>query len=458
MKPLILSLLLSVSFLQTKSQAPLIITKYSEPLSVYNFTKSLLPSQGDNAFKQLFLQSKYNTKQYQNLIAALDTLRIEYSYQFTEYPYGSKVPGMTTGLLKKNLIAANDLENFKLRSVGLIPNKNLIQFTQTLQAFTPVYNSLIYEPNKIKFEQQLATIQGYVKDKDLAAYFMKGAKFYGTEWDNSIPLEIVLHPLPNSQGFTAEAFYNVGVSAIQTNLKDYNVLLSVMMHEIFHIQFDEQPLDTKLKLESWFFQNPGTSNKYAYLLLNEALATAIGNGYVFEQLSGSLDKGEWYNWTYINQLAKEIYPLVQSYLKEGKNIDQTFVDNYIKIYEQNHPNWYKELNHTMTYRNMLSQHQSDFQVVSKLYPYCSIFEAEDQISEGSLEKIKATPLTKIILVSKDNSATLSLIKKQFPELKDWKYDSKKEFTFSKFLEDHTWLFVINQINSSTESLIKQLQP
>lgn len=457
MKPLILSLLLTVLFLQSGAQAPMIISKYSEPLAVYNFTKSLLPSQGDNTFKQLFVQSKYNTKQYQDLIAAMDTLRIEYSYQFTEYPYGSKVPGMTTGLLKKNLIAANDLENFKLRSVGLIPNKNLVQFTQILEAFRPVYNGLIYQPNKAQFEQQLATIQGYVKDKNLAAYFMMGAKFYGTEWDASIPLEIVLHPLPNSQGFTAEAFYNVGVSAIQTDLKNYNVLLSVMMHEIFHIQIDEQPIETKVKLENCFFSNPSTSNKYAYLLLNEVLATAIGNGFVFEQLNGSLDKGEWYNWPYINQLAKEIYPMVQSYLKEGKSIDKAFVDSYIKSYEQNHPNWFKELDHTMTYRNMLSQHQSDFQVVSKLYPYCSIFEAEDQISEGSIEKIKTTPLTKIILVSKDNSATLSLIKKQFPELKDWKYDVKNEFTYAKFLSDHTWLYIINQINSSTEFLMKQLK-
>lgn len=453
---LIFLLLFSLS-IQADAQAPMIITKYSEPLSVYNFTKSLLPSQGENVFKNLFTQSNYNTKKYQDLIAALDTLRIEYSYQFTEYPYGSKVPGMTTGLLKKNLIAANSLESFKLSSVGLIPNKNLVQFTQILQAFTPVYNSLIYEPNKAQFEQQLATIQGFVKDKNLAGFFMTGAKFYGTEWDSSIPLEIVLHPLPNSNGFTAEAFYNIGVSAIQTNLKDYNVLLSVMMHEIFHIQIDEQPLETKIKLESWFFQNPSSSNKYAYLLLNEALATAIGNGFVFEQLSGILDKGEWYNWPYINQLAKEIYPLVQTYLKEGKSIDQAFVDNYIKIYEQNHPNWFKELNHTMTYRNMLSQTQSDFRVVSKLYPYCSIFEAEDQISEGTIEKIKATPLTKIILVSKDHPTTLALIKKQFPELKDWKYDSKKEFTISKFLDDHTWLYVINQTHSSTESLMKQLK-
>jgi hypothetical protein len=453
---LIFLILFSLS-IQADAQAPMIITKYSEHLSVYNFTKSLVPSQGENVFKKIFTQSNYNTKKYQDLIAALDTLRIEYSYQFTEYPYGSKVPGMTTGLLKKNLIAANSLESFKLSSVGLIPNKNLVQFTQILQAFTPVYKSLIYEPNKAQFEQQLATIQGFVKDKNLAGFFMAGAKFYGTQWDNSIPLEIVLHPLPNSEGFTAEAFYNIGVSAIQTNLKDYNVLLSVMMHEIFHIQFDEEPLETKFKLESWFFQNPSTSNKYAYLLLNEALATAIGNGYVFEQLSGSLDKGEWYNWPYINQLAKEIYPLVQTYLKEGKSIDQAFVDNYIKIYEQNHPNWFKELNHTMTYRNMLTEHQSDFQVLSKLYPYCSIFEAEDQISEGTIEKIKATPLTKIILVSKDHPTKLALIKKRFPELKDWKYDSKKEFTISKFLDDHTWLYVINQTHSSTESLMKQLK-
>jgi hypothetical protein len=458
MKFVLTIIIVSVFSLNAKAQNPSISTKYSEPLAVYLFTKSLQSYQGDNAFKKAFTQSSFNTKKYQDLIAQLDTLSTDYSYQYLEYPYGTKVPGMTSGLLKKNLIAADNLDAFMIRSVGIIPNKNLVQLTHILKEFIPVYRVLVYEPNQIKFEEQLVNIKNFVQEKQLVSYFKKGSQFYKSEWDNAIPLEIVFYPLPNSQGFTAEAFYNIGVSAIQTDLKNYDILLSVMLHEIFHIQFDEQPIEIKNSIQSWFLQNPSKCSNYAYLLLNEVLATAIGNGYVYEQLHGNLDKGEWYNLPYINQLAKEVYPLIATYLKEGKSIDKDFVDNYIKAYEEKHANWINELEHTMSYRFILSHQQSDFNVFRQLYPYCSIMEAEDQITEGSIEKMKAAPLTKVIIVSKNNKSDLALIKKMFPELKNWNYNATKEFSYAQFLNDKSQLYIINQISSSTETLIKQLKP
>jgi len=130
----------------------------------------------------------------------------------------------------------------------------------------------------------------------------------------------------------------------------------------------------KNKLEADFKQNPSKSSIYAYLLLNEVLATALGNGYVFENLNGKLDTTEWYNWQYINLMAKQIYPTVLEYIKQKKPIDKKFIDTYIKLYEQNYPNWINELDHTMTYRYILSNNQSDFNTFRQLYSYCSISE------------------------------------------------------------------------------------
>jgi hypothetical protein len=66
--------------------------------------------------------------------------------------------------------------------------------------------------------------------------------------------------------------------------------------------------------------------------MNEVLATALGNGYVYEQLDGKIDDGDWYNRKYISLMAKQIYPLVTEYINE-KKIDRSFIDNYIKQYE-----------------------------------------------------------------------------------------------------------------------------
>ncbi|OYY24190.1 MAG: hypothetical protein B7Y69_02845, partial [Sphingobacteriia bacterium 35-40-8] len=118
MKFVLTIIIVSVFSLNAKAQNPSISTKYSEPLAVYLFTKSLQSYQGENAFKKTFTQSSFNTKKFQDLIAQLDTLSTDYSYQYLEYPYGTKVPGMTSGLLKKNLIAADNLDAFMIRSVG----------------------------------------------------------------------------------------------------------------------------------------------------------------------------------------------------------------------------------------------------------------------------------------------------------------------------------------------------
>jgi len=458
MNKILLTITLSLVTLLGWAQQPTFTIRYSEPLAVYVFAKNLTVNYGENPFKKRYTQSAYNTEQYNDLIAQLDTLSIEYTYSFSEYPYGSKVPGMTEGLLKKNMIASTTITEFKLRSVGLIPNSSLNQLARILTAFTPIYNELIYTPNKTAFENQLATITTYVTSNNISDYFETGLTFYHSEWDNSIPFEMAFYPLPNSKGFTAEAFYNNAVSAIQTDLKDHTILISVMLHEIFHILYDEQPLAVKKELEIYFNQHPSNCSTYAYLLLNEVLATALGNGYVFEQLNGKPDADEWYNWPYINLMAKQIYPTVLTYIQEKKPIDQQFVDTYIQLYEASYSHWINELDHTLTYRALLSDNSSDFDVFQQAYSYCSVSEFQNPINKENLEQLKSTPLTKVIIVSTNNKAKLALIKETFPELKKWSYHADKEFSHTQFLADKTQLYIINQLKSPTDVLLKLLEP
>lgn len=311
---LFLSLFLIVS--TTRGQQPVFNIKYSEHLAVYMFVKQLGANYGDNPFKTSFKNSKYHTPRYLELIARLDSIKTYYSYEFNDFPYGSKVPGVVENLLRKNLIAAHSWQDFKSRSVGLITNADLIQLTHILTEFTPVYKELIYLPNQQKFESQLANISNFVKTKNITSFFEEGMKFYNTFWDTSIPFEMVFYPLPDSDGFMAEAFYNNSVCPIATNLEDYNLLLSIMLHEIFHILYNEQSLKTKLDIDYYFNNHPSAHSQYAYLLLNEILATGLANGYVYAQLNGKEDAEDWYFFPYINLMAKKMYPTIVSYVKE----------------------------------------------------------------------------------------------------------------------------------------------
>ena len=458
MKHKILSVVFFFAFITGSfAQGPAFHIKYSEQLAVFVFVQNLSDNTPDNPFKTEFKLSKYNTAYYKGLIAEFDTLAIDYTYQFPEYPYGSKLPGMTVELIKKNLISTDNLSEFKSRTAGLVPNGPLLRLAYILSEFTPVYNELIYTPNKKQFESQLAGLISYSAREDISKYFATGLIFYRSEWDSSIPFEIAFYPLPNSKGFTAQAFYNNFISAIQTDMTDYQSLFSVMMHEIFHILYDEQPLGFKNELNRFFKDNPSQNSTYAYLLLNEALATAMGNGYVFEKLDGKPDPNDWYNAKYINLMAKQVYPLVIKYIDQKKPFDKTFVNEYIKIYDREFPGWINEMDNLMTYRYMLSEKFSDFNTLRQLYRRRSLSEEDDKITERSIDKMMETPITKIIIVSKDNDAKLSMIARKFPELKKWKYRAQEEFEYTTLLNDKTRLFIINQKNTPLETLIKNIK-
>ena len=83
-----------------------------------------------------------------------------------------------------------------------------------------------------------------------------------------------------------------------------------------------------------------------------------------------------------------------------------------------------------------------FNILDQKFPYRPMTQHEEGISESSIEKMaKAPPITKVILISKDNRRKLQLIKEGFAELKDWKPKSKTDFRHSLLLKDKTYLIV-----------------
>ncbi|SMO80294.1 hypothetical protein [Flavobacterium nitrogenifigens] len=449
-----LFLLLAV---QTFGQNATFKIKYSEQLAVFVFLENLSDYYPDNAFKTEFQNSRYNIEKYKNIISKFDQLSISYSFRFEDFPYGSKKTMQTQDVLKKNLIETNNLNDFKVRSMGMIPNKTLSDLGECISEFTPIYNELIYNPNREKFEKQLDEIKKYSEEHQIENYFKTGLVFYNSSWDNSIPFEAAFYPLPNSKGFTASAFCNNFVSAIQTDLKSHKDLFSVMMHETYHIIYDEQSLEVKREMDTYFKENKSKCSNYSYQLLNEVLATVLGNGYVYEKLDGKVDAGEWYNNKYINLMAKQIYPLAKEYIEQKKPIDKNFIDQYIQLYEANFPDWINELENIMTYRYVITENEKDFRDINKIFRYRSRTEYEDQITENSIEKMKQTPLTKMVIISKDSKGKIKLLKNKFNELKNWKANPDKEFADKIFLADKSQLIIVNQKKSDLQVLINSIK-
>lgn len=442
-------LLINLAFGQNE---PTINITYSKLLATYDFIEKLSDNYPDNDSKRTFQSSKFHIQHYIDLIKQYDTLNIYESYEFQGYPTGQKTPVMTTSLIEKHLINTTSIQEFKSQTFGIIPNTELFLFSHILSEFEPVYDSLVYFPNKPEFEKQLTELKYFVQKSNLSNYFQKGLIFYNSQWDNSIPIDIAVIPSISKGGFTAKAFLNNAISEVPVNFKENDILFSVLMHEIYHTIYDGQSLELKLKIQSWFNNNSSKHSQYAYLLLNEALATALGNGYVYEQLNGKPENADWYNVKYINLMAKKIYPLVMEYLLQNKQIDKNFVDKYIVSYDNNFSNWTNELAYLFTNRFVITDNADDLNYFNKNYRYASLYKSQTPINQSSLEQMKETPITKLVIISSDNKNKLNLVKAMFPELKNWKYKRGKEFVYTVNLQDKTKLIIVNKHTTSLDKL------
>jgi hypothetical protein len=431
---------------------PTINITFSKLLATYDFVEKLSDNYPDNEYKQTFQSSIFFTQHYLDLVNQLDTLNIYESYEFQSYPSGQKIPFTTIFLIKKNLINALSIQEFKKQTFGIIPNTELFAFSHILSEFEPIYDSLIYHPNKDNFEKQLNDLKDFVKKSNLSEYFQAGLTFYGSPWDYSIPIDIAIIPSIKRRGFTATAFLNNAVSEVPIDFKENDILFSVLMHEIYHNIYDGQPLELKQKIQSWFNSNPSKNSQYALLLLNEALATALGNGYVYEQLIGKPDESDWYNFKYINLMAKQMYPLVKRYIVVEKPIDKNFVDEYIALYDEYFPDWINELDNLFSNRFVIADNREELSFFNKNYRPAGFVSSMTSVNQSSLERMKETPYTKVIVISSDHKNSLNLIKTIFPELIKWKYKVKNEFVFTTDLQDKTKLIIVNKHSSTLDEL------
>jgi hypothetical protein len=441
--------------LDAQVHSPIINIKFSKLFATFEFVKNLSDSYPENKYKEIYRASEYNTENYNSLLAQFDTLNTYESYHFQKYPVGLKIPGNTDAILTKNLISSETIQEFKESSFGIIPSADLYAFSQIIEAFTEVYDSLIYQPNKLKFDAKLKHLNAFAHSSNLGMYFEQGISFYNSQWDNSIPFEIAITPSLKEVGFSATASFNNAMSEVPLGFNEYDILFSVLMHEIYHILYDEQSAEFKWELKKWFDENASKNNQYALLLLNESLATALGNGYVYERINQKIDSADWYNVKYINLMAKAIYPMLQEYLAYAKPIDKEFVDRYIHIYDTQFSQWAKELENLFTYRYFITNREEDNYYFKKNFPYVNSSHFESPITIGSFERMKEVPITKIIAVSSDHKMQLEMIKQQFPELSKWKFNSKLEFVHAIDLADNTKLFIVNMLQSDMNELMSK---
>jgi hypothetical protein len=107
---------------------------------------------------------------------------------------------------------------------------------------------------------------------------------------------------------------------------------------------------------------------------------------------------------------------------------------------------------------VMTETPADLDLLNAKFPYRPERTSAGDFSEASTQRLKAAPLTRLIIVSKDNLARLALIRNHFPELKDWRPDASRDFTYSKLLSDKRQLIVIDLVNGTLgQQLLTKLE-
>lgn len=458
-KIIILLLVLATSTSSVFAQQPVEFKlSCSEPYAVYDFITKISDNYPDNELKSIFSNSKYNTEAFKKQIAEFEQLPIDYTYAFTQYPSPLKTGLMSRDMLERNLAISQTIADFRNKSLGLIPNEYLSVFSETLENFLPIYRELVFEPNKTAFEVQKNNLQNYIKNNQFSNFFQTGLTFYNTNWNKNIPFELNLLPSLDKGNLGARAFINVAVCEAPLDLKDHVSFFSVAMHEIYHIVYDNQSLQMKENIQKWFNETKSPNSQYALLLMNEVLATALGNGYVIEQINKKADDGEWYANKYVSEMAKAIYPVLKKYIEDKKPMDEAFVKAYVNTYDTQFPQWNNELLHLFAYRYIVADTPSDWTYFRRNFRKYSNNRMGAPVSATEVEKTMAMPITKVVVISQNHEQKLNLLKDYFDVLKNKKLNPKAEFIEIFNLPDNTKLFIINRHKSTVEDMMNKRFP
>jgi hypothetical protein len=449
---LLLSALIGAPAVGSAQPAVRLEVTFSRPLAVFHYVRQLVPNARANPYKTQFEASPFATAANQALLASFGSVRFDYEYGYPQYPNG-KIEGSTSYILKRNLILASSLADFRLRSIVVIPSTDLDRIVSTLQAFTPVYDALIYEPSRAAFERQLREIEAVLAAKQAAALFDRIRVFFRASWDPAVPFVFAFYPRPAGGGFSATAYGNMSESELPSDMKDYSAMLALMLHEAAHILLDEQQRDAAAEMQGWYDESPATTSQYAQGLMQEAWATAIGNGYLHEQLTGTLNPGSWYGQKHISQAAKEILPLMRPYLESGRPMGRELVEAYIDAFDRTFRGWLSEWEFLMMGRSVLSERSEDFDLLDRKFPYRNVQKYFRDASDASLRELKAAPTSKLIVISRDRAATLERIRQVFPELAGWRPDLSVDGTYATMTSDKKRLIVVNLVTGNLEGVL-----
>ena len=400
----------------------IITFKISKPYCIFNFLETATNQQGTSSTLNDFIAS--NTKNdtvFKRLCLEFKNIQTDYNYKREEFPENRRQNRSTKDLIDIALVNSNTLDEFKNKTIGILPNSEQQKLVNVLKQTEKFYDNLLWNNNEQKLSNQKKELELYASKS--SEIFNKFQHFYNSSWTTDIPFIVTLYPIPGKRGnSTATPHANSLCVGVLTDETRHIERIGVVLHEMCHVLYDEQTKEFQHEIEKWFDNNKSPYKQYAYNFFDEGLATALGNGWAYKNLSGSIDTSEWYNNEYINGFAKELYPLVEDYINNNQQIDKQFIDKSIELFAKKFPNSVSDYGILLNRVSIYSDAETDLEradlmnTIGEKFQLSNVNSSSPILDKTSLELLKNSTQTQLVIISKNHKDNFNALRKMFPIL------------------------------------------
>lgn len=416
-------LLLCLVFSYFVSAQSIVRFKASKPYAILGFLETASGSASQSSTLAAFIDQKIGKTDtiFSKLAHDFSQINLSYNYKRDELPANRHQYRSTYDLLIIAAVKSDNLASFRENSIGILPNSTHQELFRILAAAESYYDRVIWDPSLPSLDQQILGLKKY--ESTANELFRLFRTFYHSSWTNDIPFVVSIYPIPGRSGNTsATPHANSLCVGVLTDKSDPAGTMSVVIHEMCHVLYDEEVGSFQHQLDSAFMASSSPFKNIAYNFFDEALATALGNGWAYEKMTGKPDTTSWYNNEYINGFAHAIFPMVKQYLSQGKVIDPSFIEQAIRLFGEAYPRSLSDysilLNNMYLYADRESGpgRQELRNALGKYFQTSRYNFSAPILHEYSIASLKTSRPAQLIVIDRDQATTLASLKEIFPEI------------------------------------------
>jgi hypothetical protein len=403
------------------------VYKISKPYCVFNFMETATNGNGTSSYFRKIIEDKTkNNIEFKKLCEEYKKINLSYNFKRFEFPNERRPSRSTFDLISNHAVNSKNLTEFKYSTIGILPIVEYQKFFKILNDAEKIYDIVIWKDYEKKIINQKNKLLKFKESN--VKIFNKFNSFYNSTWTNEIPFQIALYPIPGEKGSTTATPHGnslcIGVLTDETDLIGRN---GVILHEMCHVLYDEQSKEFQKQLVSYFADNNSEYSKFASVYFDEALATALGNGWAYKNINGKIDEKEWYNDTYIEGFARGIYPLVENYLNENKQIDKNFIDKSIEIFGLKFPSANADYSILLNKLYLYYDNEDESEITIPLRKYFRLSNVNSSspiLHPYSIENLNEGSGNQLIIIFENQKNTLDKLKEIYPELLKINFENK----------------------------------